>query len=67
VNDRSALTDELNLEEVHPELNSGFSPRPSVRVLSTEIFPKMSVTSTRMHLWFSNGLPSNVHTFPVLY
>ena len=36
--------------KVHSELNSGSSSRPSVRLLATEIFPKISVASTGMHL-----------------
>jgi len=31
--------------KVHPELNSGSSPRPSVRVLATELVLKISVAS----------------------
>jgi len=57
VNNRSALTKRLKLGEdnsdpikVHPELNSVSSPGPSVRMLATAIFPKISVASTRMHL-----------------
>ena len=55
--DRSALTDELKLGEdnsdriqVHPELNSVSSLRPSVCVLATEKFPQSSVASARVHL-----------------
>jgi len=59
-----ALTDELKLGEdnsdpikVYPELNSVILPLPSVRVLATIIFPKISVASTRMRLL---NLPYNI-------
>ena len=42
--------DNSNPFKVHPELNCVSSPRPSVRVLTTEIFPKISVASMQMHL-----------------
>jgi len=42
--------DKSDLIKVHPELNSVSSPQPSVRLLSTETFPKIRVGSTRMHL-----------------
>ena len=62
MNDRSALTnvkvgeDNSDPIKVHPELNIGSSPRLSVRVLATEIFPKILVVSTRMHLILSETL-----------
>ena len=49
MDDRSALTDKLKLGEdnsdpikVHPELKRVSPPQPCVRVLVTEIFPKIS-------------------------
>ena len=57
MNDCSALTDELKLEEdnsdpikIHPELDCISSSRPFVRMLATEFFSKILVASTRMHL-----------------